>query len=119
MNNRGQSLVMFVVLIPIIILILIMVVDLSRIGIVINEINHINEIAIDYGLDNYDDDLIRGIIIKNKKDIKDIEITRDIDRLYIDIGYNIEMIFINKDIEIESRYMGYIDNNKKIIERNK
>lgn len=126
MNNKGQSLILFVLILPIIILILVMIIDISKMVLVKSEINNINYMAIDYALDNYDSVLnndvnvvnkIRELIIKNKKDIKDITIKNENNEIRIGIIYK-SNLFIFKDIfNIESIYIGYIDNQEKVIER--
>ena len=48
LNNKGQSLVMFICLLPILLLIVLAIVDVSRMVIEKNKLNNINNIAIWY-----------------------------------------------------------------------
>ena len=48
LNNKGQSLVMFICLLPILLLIVLAIVDVSRMVIEKNKLNNINYIAISY-----------------------------------------------------------------------
>ena len=121
-NNKGQVLVMFVLLIPIFLLVLVLVVDISNLFIKKNELNNINYLVIDNVLDNELSDLgIKDLIIKNDKDIiiNSVSINDNIVEISLEKEYNgIFSHLVNKDIyTIESNYKGYKENNKKIIER--
>ena len=52
LNNKGQSLVLFVVVLPILLLLLILVIDIGKVIVLKQELNNINEIVLDYGIDN-------------------------------------------------------------------
>lgn len=125
MNNKGQSLVLFVVILPVVLMILVLVYDIGKMSLEKNEINNINYMVIDSILDDEDitDDEIKEILIKNKKDIDKIEISRDGDRKRITLivqGDSILPIINNLKIyRIKSSYVGYVDNGKHVIERDK
>ena len=51
MNNKGQTLVLFVLILPIIIFIMLLVIDVSNMFITKQELNNINKIVLNYGLD--------------------------------------------------------------------
>ena len=123
-NNRGQSLVTFVLLLlPISFLILLMVYEVGRMYLIKNELNSINYLAMDYGLDNLSDsdiqDKLKVFILKNKEDIDNIIINVEDEKIRIvlsDRYTGVTNIFKNSEIlMIRSNYIGYIDNNKKII----
>ena len=121
-NNKGQVLVMFVLLIPIFLLILVLVVDISNLFIKKNELNNINYLAIDTILEKNIDDLeIKDLILKNDKDIiiNKLSINNDVIEISLEKDYDgIFSHLVNKEIyTIESNYKGYKENNKKIIER--
>lgn len=122
LNNKGQVLVMFVLLIPIFLLILVLVVDISNLYIKKDELNNINYLVIDSILDKEINDLeIKNLILKNDKDIiiNDININDNVIEISLEKEYNgIFSHLVNMDIyNIESNYKGYKENNKKIIER--
>lgn len=125
MNNKGQSLVLFVVVLPIILMILILVYDVGKMSLEKNEINNINYMVLDSILDDEDitDDEIKRIIIKNKNDIDKIEIRRDGNKKYITLiaqGDSILPAVNNLKIyRIKSSYVGYVENGKHVIERDK
>ena len=116
LNNKGQSLVLFVIILPILFLILILVIDIGRLITLKNELNNINNIVLDYGLDNLEmvdlENKLIDVINLNKDDIDNIDVTVDGDKIYINMNEKLDAIF---DIKIS--YIGYMDNGKKRIER--
>lgn len=127
MNNKGQSLVLFVLLIPLVLLILVLVYDIGSMILKKLELDNINKLALDYGITNISDDDItdelKKLIQKNISGINTIEISLDNEKINITLKDSIDNnISLIKDIdmfEIKSSYVGYLSDNKKIIERNK
>ena len=125
LNNKGQSLVMFICLLPILLLIVLAIVDVSRMVIEKNKLNNINYMVIDSILSdkNVTDDDIRDLIIKNKSDIDKINIQHDDDKLHITLiaqGDSILPVLNNLKIyRIKSSYVGYVEDDKHVIERDK
>ena len=122
LNNKGQVLVMFVLLIPIFLLVLVFIVDISNLFIKKSELNNINYLVIDTILDKKINDLeIKDLILKNDKDIiiNYININNDAVEISLEKEYNgIFSHLVGKKIyNIQSNYKGYKENNKKIIER--
>ena len=99
LNNKGQSLVMFVMILPILLMIIMMVIDIGKMVQRREELDSINYILVDYGLDNIElnnlEDKLKEILDKNDKSID------------------------NKLFRVKSDYVGRVVDNKKIIERNK
>ena len=140
-NNRGQSLVLFILVLPLLLFILILIVDVGRGMLLKNELDSINMIVLDYGLDemsdidnksnvdgnllnnNVDDikNRIKNIIMLNKRDIDTIKIDIVDNKIYVLLEDNVKGLFSKLiDISIfnvKSSYVGYIDNNDKRIER--
>ena len=122
LNNKGQVLVMFVLLIPIFLLVLVLIVDISNLYIKKDELNNINYLVIDSLLDKKIDDLeIKNLILKNDKDIiiNYININDEVIEISLEKEYNgifSHLVRMDK-YNIESNYKGYKENNKKIIER--
>ena len=140
-NNRGQSLVLFILVLPLLLFILILIVDVGRAMLLKNELDSINMIVLDYGLDemcdidnksnvdgnllnnNVDDikNRIKNIIMLNKDDIDTIKIDIVDNKIYVLLEDNVKGLFSKLiDISIfnvKSSYVGYIDNNDKRIER--
>ncbi len=134
MNNKGQSLVLFTLLIPITILIFAMVVDIAKMTLLRDEIDHISYLVLDYALDSYTSsnlDLntenidisnkVKKLILKNQSNVEQILIKNTDNSIYLTITCKEKMsIFKNiKIFTIESNYVGYLEENEKIIKRNK
>lgn len=125
LNNKGQSLVMFVVILPVIIMILMMVVDIGKMVNLKSELDNINYIAISYGLDNISDDdiqdKIRKLIYKNKLGIDEVKIEIDDGEVDITLVDGIDLILLKESniLRVRSSYSGIISDEKKIIERNR
>ena len=127
MNNRGQSLISFVLIIPIILMILFMVYDIGNMVLLREKLDNINYIAIDYGLDKIDDsDLnakLNELIKKNKNDIEvvNISISEGKIRITLEDRLNNKFSLISKfkTFTVKSSYIGYIENDKKVIRKDK
>ena len=126
MNNKGQSLVSFVLIVPVVLLILYMVYEVGQMSLLKNELDDINYLAMDYAIDNITDaDLenkIKDLIIKNKDSIDDINVLLENDKIYIKLTDKLDKQIIsskNNIFQVKSSYVGYIENDKKIIEREK
>ena len=124
MNNRGQSLVTFVLIIPILFLIFLMVYNIGNMILLKNELNDINRIVIDYGLNNIEEEDIivkmEELVKKNKNNIDNISINIEDNKIYVILEDSIDTnMNINGLFRVKSSYVGYLDNDKKVIERNK
>lgn len=122
-NNKGQSLVMFVLILPIILMILVMVVDIGKMILLRSSLNNINYIAMDYGLDNIDRenivDDIKEVIYKNKSDIDSVSVLIDDGKIQITLKDNVDLLIL-KDRQlfyVKSTYIGDISDDKKVVER--
>lgn len=121
MNNKGQTLVLFVLILPIIIFIMLLVIDVSNMFITKQELNNINKIVLNYGLDiieeeNIDiklEELINKNILNNEHTIR-----IDNGIIEVEIKKNIQGIITKKKIyEVKSVYKGYIKEDEKVISR--
>ena len=125
LNNKGQSLVLFVIMLPILVFILILVIDIGKIILLKQELSNIREIVLDYGIDKIDDEDIEtkleDLIRLNKNDIDNINLYIEDDKLYIKLEDRCEGMFsgfIDISIfNIKTGYVGYIENEEKRIER--
>ena len=121
MNNKGQSLVLFVLLIPILLGSIVLVIDIGRTVVLKNSINNKIELVIEYGLeDNLTSEELTKLLEYN---LQDCENTLNIEDGLIEVNSKtyVEGIISNiinfKGFSIESEYRGFIKNNKKIIEK--
>lgn len=140
LNNKGQSLVLFIIFIPILLGIMALVIDLGNAMTKKSEIDNVLELVIDYGLEDgeafleyeepeyLNEDLINwkdelNLLLNYNLNNIDSEIIINNKKLIISSDYYIEGIFSNilniKGFKIESEYIGYIENNEKIIKKNK
>jgi len=118
LNNKGQVLVAFIILLPILLMLFTLVIDLGLMGYEKRNISNNIKDTIEFGLKNID-----NLDIKNKmynlliKNIDDADIEIIIDNNYIKINvkkeYNrVFKILSNGNYVIDITYSGNIVNNK-------
>lgn len=124
LNNRGQSLVMFIILLPILLLIFTLVYDVGNAIYEKDKISNINYMVVEYALDNIDDvneDDLKTLILKNDDNIDDVSIVIINNGVDISLQKDINGVFgkiFNFNLTfIRSEYSGKIVDDKKIIER--
>ena len=125
LNNKGQTLALFVIVLPVLLLILILVIDFGKIMTLKQELTNISNIVLDYGLDNLDkenlDIELVELIKLNKSDIDYMNVYLEKDKIYVEMSENSDSVFAEiVDISIfkvKTSYVGYIKDNKKRIER--
>lgn len=125
LNNKGQSLVMFIVLIPILALLITLVYD---VGVAIYEKNNLSNTSymiIDYGLDNLNsvsEGELMDLVIRNTDNLSYISVVLEDDSIEIILKKNIKGIigklFGFDLVEVSSHYTGNVISGKKNIERN-
>lgn len=120
LNNKGQSLVMFICLLPILLLIVLAIVDVSRMVIEKNKLNNINYIAISYYSSHKEDDDVTERIIslvkRNDEDIVNVRINKDKNTIYLDkkIDSTMGKIIGISEYEIVSEYSFTDDGIKRV-----
>ena len=118
-NNKGQVLVAFVILLPIFLIILTGLVDVCILNLEVKKINNNTHDAVEYYLDNLDDENVlddtKALLNKNLKKI-DITITDKEDIVTIKVVKNYKSIYsvISKNEKLTSIYTGNKET-KKII----
>lgn len=123
LNNKGQSLVLFVLIIPVILLILVLIVDMGNAMVKKNELDNVCYLAMDYAISNeLDSDLyekIINLVKRNLDDVSSINIDFSGDIFNITVKRKINGIISEKLIltEISSSYNGYVVDDRKVIER--
>lgn len=119
MNNKGQALVIFLILLPIFLGLCALVIDSAYIVTNKNRLSNINEIAINDALDGKSENEVREIIKKNNKNIEIITFKRNENTVYIHLQNKINSIFGSilgyEKYEINSKLEGKLVDNKKII----
>lgn len=120
LNNKGQSLVMFICLLPILLLIVLAIVDVSRMVIEKNKLNNINYIAISYYSNHKEDDDVTERIIslvkRNDENIINVRINKDKNTIYLDkkIDSTMGKIIGISEYEIVSEYSFADDGIKRV-----
>jgi len=119
MNKHGQTLILFVILIPIIILLMATLVD---VGLIVGKKVQLKEVTKSIIKETYylDDDKIKDLYKKNNIDISNLKILRESDKLEIEIRIEVKSIFGGivgiKKYDVKVNMIGYLKNNKIIIE---
>ena len=123
-NNKGQSLVMFVLIIPIFLLILTLVYDVGNAIYEKDRLSNTNYLTIEYGLNNIDtvtENDLKNLIEQNTSNLKYIYVTIEENQIEIKMEKNAKSIigkmFNFNLVKIISHYKGKIINNQKEIER--
>lgn len=123
-NNKGQSLVMFVLIIPIFLLILTLVYDVGNAIYEKDRLSNTNYLTIEYGLNNIDtvtENDLKNLIEQNTSNLKYIYVTIEENQIEIKMEKDAKSIigkmFNFNLIKIISHYKGKIINNQKEIER--
>ncbi len=122
-NNRGQALVTFVIILPIIIILLATIIDVGTMYIETNKINNINKLVIDYGLDNLNKDNINNdlenLVKKNDGELEVIELKINTNSIKLKLEKNMKSIFGQvigiRSYKVVSSYEGFLKENKKQI----
>ena len=124
LNRKGQSLIVFIIIIPIFLLLFILIYDIGNLTYEKQELDNINKIIIDYGLDNINDlNIVEEMyaLAKNNNDKVNYKIKFIDNEFYITSKYYVKGVF-TKIINIDgylakSSYKGYLDNKKHIIKK--
>lgn len=126
LNNKGQTLVAFIILLPVLIMVFALIIDLGLLSIEKRKIDNEIKSTITYGLKNIESDnldlKLRKLILKNIDNINNEDIKIRIENNYIKISLSVERKSIFKIIgkekyDINSSYIGIVDNNKIKIEK--
>ena len=117
MNNKGQALVAFVLLLPIVFLLLAITFDLGSLEVTKQKYQYEVKSTIKYGLNHLEDPNIKekmqNMLELNTKGSKNIEINAN--KIKINIKTKEKSIFpniIKKDYDLDITYTGYKENSK-------
>ncbi len=118
MNNKGQTLVIFVILLPLFVLVLALVIDTSIMFYNKNKLDSINKTVVNYSMNHVEQnkDKIMEYIKKNDSDIKVEKLEMNEQTITLTISKNIKSLFGNilkvKKYTITSSYKGTIETKK-------
>lgn len=111
-DNKGQTLVFFIILLPIILFILIFIIELSNMNYEKNKLDNLTYTIVSYKLDN------KNVYELLKENDKNIKLTISNNEIELKKKYKYIFFKILSDDEyIKSKYKGYIKNNKKVIKK--
>lgn len=123
LNNKGQSLVLFIVILPIMLFMFVLVYDIGNAIYEKNRLSNVNYMVTSYALDNEnisESDIV-NLINKNVNGLSNIKVIINDDKVNISLSKNIKGVFGRMFdfnlITAYSEYIGYIDNGNKIIEK--
>lgn len=138
LNNKGQSLVLFIIVIPILLGIMTLVIDIGNAFSKKSEIDNVIEFVLNYGLEtgevfftNEDKEYFNEDLINWKDDLKilldynlsdnDNEVILKDGNIIITSKIYVDGIFSNilniDGFKVESEYKGYMDNEKYVVEK--
>ena len=125
LNNKGQSLILFVLMLPVLLFVMILVIDIGNLMVEKQKLNNINYIMIDYGLSNLTkedlEEYIYNYLKLNDEKIDKIKVSKTDNDITINLGKKessmLGHILNLKEVEIISSYKGSIIDDKKVIER--
>ena len=123
MNNKGQVLVAFILMIPIIILMCVAITDVGLMNIESRRVNNTVRNSVKYGINNLDKtnikDTMKSLIMDNLKNVDSISIDVDIDNSYakatVKVKYKGLINITNRDIT--SSYYANINDGKVTINK--
>ena len=117
LDNKGQSLIAFILLLPVMLLFMTSLWEVGQLEVTKNKYESEIKDTIKYGLKHINDENIgeklETIINKNLKGQKEL----NIDGNQIKISYEYESKIFNKKVKTKISYIGHIENNKIIIEK--
>lgn len=125
MNRKGQILIFFVILVPLILTIAAFAIDISFNYYQSNKLHNISRMTINYGLKHINEPTIRSkmidLIYKNDRDIDSYELTITKNKIHLKLKKTVNSVFgkiINIDFYyISANYTGTIDNSVITIEK--
>ena len=124
MNNKGQTLILFVMILPLLFILLCLVVDIGLLYSEKNKLDNIVKENIEYFLENNIEDAedeLNKLLYKNIDNVKIENIDFRDNKLKVEVTKKYKSIFsniLNKDFyKIKVSYIGYKLENKIIIEK--
>ena len=120
MNNKGQILVIFVIMLPIFLILLTFVIDLGLVSIEKRNISNNTYDCVEYYLNNKDDenieDKIKSLLNKNINNIDNIKINNTDEYIEITVSKKHKSLYsvISNNYDIKITYKGIKESNEII-----
>ena len=125
MNNKGQTLVIFIVFLPLLLIIMATVIDVSLMYYEKNKLDNLNMMVTEYGINNLEgnnlEERVKELVYKNDKNSKIDKIEISESKIIIILSKSTKSTFgkiIGLDeYKIISKYIGINDKDKKEIKK--
>lgn len=120
MNNKGQSLVLFILIIPILVGIMVIVIDCGKVFLCKNRQENVLTLALEYGLTEEKNTVIEDILDKNFDD-GEHKVVWNGDKVSIVVHEKVNGVFSSlfgfSTFDVVSQYQGSVIEGKKRIEK--
>ena len=122
MDSKGQTLVIFVLILPILLLLFALIWEVGNLGLTINKYETEIKDTIEYGLNHLDDENLENILTNLLKANLEGDINVEINNqvIKVNVKQKYDALFnnlLNNRFDIDLNYNGYIENNKFIIQK--
>ncbi len=122
MDSKGQTLVIVVLILPILLLLFALIWEVGNLGLTINKYETEIKDTIEYGLNHLDDENLEknltNLLKANLKGDISVEINNQV--IKVNVKQKYDALFnnlLNNRFDIDLTYNGYIENNKFIIQK--
>lgn len=122
MDSKGQTLVIFVLILPILLLLFALIWEVGNLGLTTNKYETEIKDTIEYGLNHLDDenleDILTNLLKANLEGDINVEINNQV--IKVNVKQKYDALFnnlLNNRFDIDLTYNGYIENNKFIIQK--
>ena len=122
MDSKGQTLIIFVLILPILLLLFALIWEVGNLGFTINKYETEIEDTIKYGLNHLDDENLEEVLTNLLKANLDGKISVEINNqtIKVNVKQKYDAMFnnlLNHKFDIDLTYNGYIENKKLIIKK--
>ncbi len=122
MGNKGQTLVIFVLILPILLLLFALIWEVGNLQITVNKYETEIKDTIEYGLNNLDQENLKENLTNLLKANIDGDITIEINNgvIKINVKQKYKTLYnklFNSSFDLDITYSGYIENDKMIIKK--
>ena len=122
MDSKGQTLVIFVLILPILLLLFALIWEVGNLGLTTNKYETEIKDTIEYGLNHLDDEnleeVLTNLLKANLEGNINVEINNQV--IKVNVKQKYDALFnnlLNNRFDIDLTYNGYIENNKFIIQK--
>lgn len=118
MDNKGQTLIAFILLLPVVLLLMAIVIDVGNFLVIKNEYENEIKDTIRYSLKrNLDEEKIRNLLDNNIEGQKEVIIKNNVLKVKVNDKINSIFSIIKFDYNIDASYIGYKNGEKIIIKK--